>query len=583
MPARASGAHAAASRAPAAPACGPNLAPRARWHRELRLRCATAARPEGAGRPHVPLQARVLAIEPPPWATKASLRARLLRALAALARRLDAQLDTPIRTGDSGGARRVTVLEVAIFQVRRADRTVTRARRGRLPVCFQLVPFLSSQEWRETLLALLDRIVLADDGPGPIGPMSPRARSWVAATLLRLLRGDARFRSLRDLDAPRALGVDPQLACIAMLARLPRGYNALSSEQYGLVWSHEEMFRRVARENPQLLPLVTALLLQPGCGPFVDPVHALARLVGQQVSPKAWRYVAGYGSRFLRPGWAAATRDTPLEAALAYLGMLDDAGLPPPPPRSLARAWMTVCRVGIGRSLQEAEIHGPVPLAVLSAAARRHDAARANPGTAPQADTVIAVADWYRDQRLVRLGQATRDWAWLENRWREHDERARRMRRAGSSSWTSLVGSFQHQRWRVQPLLNAREAVDAALALRNCLDRHGYINHMRENRMRVFVVRNEHTARVDAAIAIVPAAGRFLRWDVSDVRGFANSQVPHFLPLAQGVARCYTRAARVALAAPARERAPRATPAGVPRSATRQLSLWGDADDDFAF
>jgi hypothetical protein len=577
MPGRASGAHAAASRATGAPACGPSLAPRARWQRELRLRHAAAPGP--ARRAHEPLLARARAVEAPPWALRASLGAPLARALAALSGRLDVLLEAPLRVREAGDTRRVTVLEVAVFQVRPAEQALMRTRPGRMPACFQLVPLLSTQEWRETLLALLARVVQAGDGLGPIGPTPPRVRRWVVATVLRLLRGDARFRRLREIDAPRAFGLDPELACIGMLARLPRGCNALSSDQYAMVWSHAGLFRRAATENPQLLPLVSALLLDRRRARVADPVHVLSQRIARDLSPKAWRYVAKYGTRPLRVAWAAATEDTPLEAALAYLGMLDRAGLPPPPPRSLARAWMVVCRIGIGLSFMEAEILGDVPLPVLDAAARRHDAARANPGIAPAADTVIAVAEWYRDAELPRVAASVRDWSWLESRWREHEVRMQRFRQAGAATWTSLVGPIQYQRWRVQPLLTAREVVDASLALRNCLDR--YVDHARADRIRLFVLRNQRTARLDAAIAIVPTTGRLLRWELSDVRGFANSPAPQFFALACGIARRYTRAALRVLAGDAPRPAPATTRA--PRSDPRQISLWGDADDDFVF
>jgi hypothetical protein len=325
-----------------------------------------------------------------------------------------------------------------------------------------------------------------------------------------------------------------------MAARLPHEFAGLSADQYNLVWARASAFRRVAVENPQLLPLVSALYLEgrPGIGD--DPVQVLAARVRRDVSPRAWRYVAGYGARLFQAPWAQVQERAPMQAALAYLRMLAGAGLPPPPTRRLARAWMTACRINAGCSLLGTEALINAPLAVLAAAARQFDAARAQPGIAPAAATVVAVASWVWQTGPAHGVNQTRAWPLLERKWRAQEDQARLIRAAGTASWTSLVGPMRHQRWQVEPLLNARDVVRARFELRNCLDR--YVGRLAANAIRIFCVRNTLTGKLEAAIAIEPAKAEH-QWKVVAVRGFANADVPHFAELASSIARRYSEAA----------------------------------------
>ena len=145
--------------------------------------------------------------------------------------------------------------------------------------------------------------------------------------------------AISEGEVPQEL--DAGLLGIALLARVNPIGNVLNRKTVATVARNAATFRRIAKENPRLLPLMLAFYLQ---RKYDDPIRAKDPVLGLKtaireagLSEASWRYVVRHGSRLFRIPWNISDGLPLLDSALCYLNTLQFAGLPLPPPPSVAR------------------------------------------------------------------------------------------------------------------------------------------------------------------------------------------------------------------------------------------------------
>lgn len=315
------------------------------WRRQLQLRLFPALANDGP-EPVSSLTVAVGSVEAvaywQPWQKEEAHRR-----LRILCEWLDEQLNHPVRvTRVDRHIRHVTVFDGLVYTVDAERRCIgsgalIKGRHEPSDCLFELGHPLTTHRW---LPPILSNLGLADPNQADIFFDASEANDveqWLSETAYRLLRRNPEFRELRR-TLPGLFGVPRDIYSIALASR-PRPIGPLiDSRALNDVWRNEPAFRQVARENPQLLPLLFAFVDQIPMGEIVhtpDPVQALKKHFRDAgLSEAAWRYVVRHGARLFRVPWEVSGKQPALEVATRYLDVLQSAGLPPPPPPSVARA-----------------------------------------------------------------------------------------------------------------------------------------------------------------------------------------------------------------------------------------------------
>jgi hypothetical protein len=358
---------------------------------------------------------------------------------------------------------------------------------------------------------------------------------WLVYTANRLLRRDPRFRRLRREALPNAFRLDPVLTSIALAARPEPYEDCLSSAIYNMVWGHEAVFRKIARENPRLLSLLGLCVREQRIPLRREPVQELRDVfLDAGLSKAAWRYLCRYGMRYLRRILEYVPGDSRVDVVIEYLKILEEAGFPPPPtermlhiivlairdviPEDTSRGWCVIPRDVLGIALRES--------------ATRSDSY----GHQVYLEQLACVSNWAARVRPVLDGnQRHAGWAWLcreAEAWAAQQGVERPLR---DYSWDSLLGEYQDDDFTVTPLTSARALVEEGSEMEHCIADYG--SYCLDGILRVFSIRCAGGgARIaTAAICFAERGG----WLVMDVKGYANSDVRELRLLAEGIARRY--------------------------------------------
>jgi hypothetical protein len=257
------------------------------------------------------------------------------RRLRVLCEWLDDHLDDAVRVNTVGpGIRQVRVFEGLFFTVDADRREISCAYHlnGESHPgdwIFEVGHPLISPRWLLPVIANLDLFGYRQGDIHFDANETVELRDWLAGTAYRLLRRNPKFRDLRR-RLPGLLRIPSEILSIALACRSRPVGPLIDSRSINDVWRNERAFRLVARENPQLLPLLFAFVSRIPEGETVhtkDPVQAVkGRFLKGGVSDAAWRYLTKHGSRIFRIPWALTGSQCPLEVATRYLNALDDAG-----------------------------------------------------------------------------------------------------------------------------------------------------------------------------------------------------------------------------------------------------------------
>lgn len=455
-------------------------------------------------------------------------RALLRERLARLCGWLDAQLELAPCVTEQGTSRLVTVFQYVGFRVDHVARRVSAARvdaRGNaqsLSIEVELRAPLCTALWLQWVIEDLHLGIAAGQRTLFDAPRQAEAQDdWLISTAYGLLRSEPRFVWLRQIGLRRALGLDETLSALAVRARPPRVWGQMPRSTYNLVWAHESRFRQVARENPQLLRLLECCLRDKALPLKGDPVAELRDHFRRSgCSEAAWRYVHRHGDRLFGAACRMATNRHLSQVCVAYLLVLDRAGLPPPPPPSMAQAWFR-CYVEHGRDRllfyrRWCSVHPSVIRAVLLEA----DARRSSPELSRFVDEAAGVLHWaIATAQALNKSQVRAGWGWLRRRWQSWYAERERMDALRYPDWGSPLPRTVIGRFGVWPLTNGAALVEEAFAMRNCLET--YAVRCVAGEVCLFSLRCASTGKRMATLGLCRDRARKV-WLVLDIRRFAN-------------------------------------------------------------
>ncbi len=406
----------------------------------------------------------------PPEFPDSGQRLEAKRRLVVVCEWLEERLDRPIRVRSLGDrVRRVEVFESLTFTIDPKDRCITSGElRGGENVfttqVFEVGRPLITPLW---LGSVLQRVGLYQREQGDLffeAGAEDAVLAWITQTAYRLLLREPRFRALRRVTLPKAFAFPAELHGIALASRTRPVGPLLTSRKLNLVWRNLTAFRSVARETPQLLPLLMAYVRQIPPGEVVnckDPVAALKAALREAVhSEAAWRYVVRHGARVFRIPWKISEGVAPFEAATIYLHALDATGLPPPPPPQVAKALLhgynqnTDDGAIILKQKFHRDIHAPVLRAGLLEASRR----RRDTDLAGFVEQFLGVCWWSEEpwNQILDKNQLKRGWPWLVRQWQKHEaerafeaesETASGKRACSRPDWARGWSSRSTRRW----------------------------------------------------------------------------------------------------------------------------------------
>lgn len=470
------------------------------------------------------------------------------RRLLSLCRHLEAQLQTPVSVKHDADGRTVTVFGSVAYRVDDSSKTISPGRvdrDGRFRAAdyrVELLRPLCTSWWLRLVIQDLGVSDRSDQGHLLLSDQEiADAETWLADTAYCLLKADLRFQQIRFQGLPQALNLDPELTTIALGAR-PRGRRLhLLSNLYSTVWQYETEFRRVAGENPRLLPLLAVCAQKRGLDPNHDPVQQIRELFAAAgLSKAAWRYVTRHGARVFKLPWAMAAHQALADVAVEYLRVLDEAGLPPPPPPAVINAWL---RVYVARGTDRVHFRWgwcDVPRDVLAIALRQADRHRYSDSLAAFVEAFLGVVQWAgATTPTLDKNQRRAGWPWLVRRWRAWEREEQDKAKAEGLEWDSAVLAFEHGPYWLTPLCSGRELVEEGIAMRNCMA--SLAPDCVAGNVRLFSVRRRSTGGRVACIGILRNREAH-NWQVFDVKGFANKPVGRGLAnLARYVAECHSR------------------------------------------
>jgi len=168
------------------------------------------------------------------------------------------------------------------------------------------------------------------------------ALRMVIRTAWRYLARDKEFIALRHLlTIVLTLNLGQSAVSLAMRSRLRTDIITLDARHMSLVLRHQQAYETMARENPKLLPGLTAWLLHDKNDsaltglPMRDALPLMrCDLLAADLPPKAWRYLVAHGFKRLQPRHAAYT---PWMSMLNILHSLATARWPALPPLAFLR------------------------------------------------------------------------------------------------------------------------------------------------------------------------------------------------------------------------------------------------------
>ncbi len=483
-------------------------------------------------------------------------RAMLRKRLAKLCQWLDARLEDPPVIIEEHASRLVMVFHCVGYRVDYVGRRVSAARifaNGavqELSFEVELMKPLCTGFWLRWVLE--DLRLAVNDGQLDLFVTPAQAKlhdDWLIRTAWKLLNTDLRFRWMRKHGLPEALGLQSDLLALASQARAPARPGLVPRSTFNLVWRHEVPFRRVARENPQLLYLLELSLREKWIPDKVDHIAEIRDYFRKRrLSDAAWRYVHHYGSRIFSIPIAMSTNTTKLPVCCFYMEALEAAGFPPPPAPALLRAWLR-CFVNRGedRLLFGSSWNSMHPT-VIRGILLEGDTRRSQSDFAQFVAEAAGVMQWALETGLVlNKQQARAGWSWLRRNWLGWCEQRRGMVESAVPGWISLLPRHSTGGFDVVPLTSTSDLVEEAIEMRHCVDT--YEETCIEGDIRIFSVRCRDSGKRLATLAI--QAAKECGWLPYEVRGMANRPVSGELEqLATTVAREYTAFASFGVASP---------------------------------
>ncbi len=346
---------------------------------------------------------------------------------------------------------------------------------------------------------------------------------WVKSEFHRLMLKDHRFQKLVDQTLPKILSLPHERYSIAMATRIDPIADVLPLATYNIVWKLEEQFREVARENPQLLPIVMALCMIPESlckdAGLVEYLKVVMREC--DLSEAGWRYLTRHGSRLFKMVWTlSANTDTRLEVALSYLKALDRAGLPPPPSPCIAKALLHgYCpHDGDGITI-ESDFCEQINPFVLRSALIEADRYRHTSEIAKFTEDFMRVCAWSEgvSKKDLKPNQIKAGWKWFLNQAQIAEQLSTLNALDNTKHWQCHLPQQTISGWNIVPITNSAQLKMEKMAMRNCLA--DYEDDCAEGVVEIYSARDIGTGKRKACFGF-SFDGRV---EMFDAKGFANS------------------------------------------------------------
>jgi hypothetical protein len=473
-------------------------------------------------------------------------RALLRSRLAKLCAWLSARLDEPPEVVEHGPSRQITVFGCVGYNIDFVSRRISTARihangmRQELSAEVEVMRPLATGYWLHWVLE--DLGLGASQAQLSLFGTPQEARwhdDWLVGTAYGLLKNDPRFESLRSVALPRAFALNRGLLALALHARhADWAPGCMPSSTFNLVWRHDALFQRVARENRQLLKLLELFLVQNKLPLKKDPVAEMRDYFrARGFSEAAWRYVHKYGSRLFRVASEIAMNKNKLEVCVHYLRALETAGFPPPPAPALAMAWFRCFAHPYFDRMWFTANWWTADPSVIRAVLMEADKRRCEPGFASYIGEAVGVLHWAMETRLsLNPQQARSGWKWLHRRWVAWRNQCTREAKAARLSWRSRLPRTTIGRFEVVPIETGAGLIEEAIAMHNCADT--FVVRCKSGDLRLFSVRHARTGKRVATLGITSFGGC---WSAHQVKRSANRPASRELEdLMTEIARLYT-------------------------------------------
>ena len=353
------------------------------------------------------------------------------------------------------------------------------------------------------------------------------ALAMVVRTTWQYFKRDKAFIALRhSLASQLTLHLGAGVVNLAMRSRLRTDTFALDARHMSLVLRHQPAFETMGRENPKLLPALTAWLMNAdnsrsdAISKINDALPYMRyEVLAAGLPPRAWRYLAQHGFKRLQPHRDPAV---PWKSMLHTLQAMDVAQWPPLPPRGFLRLlndtaghplyYLQTCyRSGAGWFWQ---------LACLEAHARRGD-------TAAYSDLFDQLPEWAWMVRHYQLqpdkNQRRKGIEWLEfmsdvvqSRLSQHDAPEWALW-LPADGWP--IDDDHNQRLKIVPLQSLGALRQEAFALHNCTD--SFEDCCRAETHVLISLRSWTTNKVFALASFEKRRN----WELSQVAGPCNTAV----------------------------------------------------------
>ena len=494
--------------------------PRIRWNPILQLRTPS---PGSSQRPlQRPNNISSLREVLPPWPLTSDQVRTVKSRMNRLCESLDALLDAPVRNRRiSATCKQTIVMGAWAFEADSVRRRISAGPMGVegsiFPVShpFEIGIPLEEADWIPSLLKCLDVGFLAqrDVFMGTAGEED--WDHWLCRKVEVFLRHEPRFQRLRHRTLAQAHSLPRDILGMALAARTRPVGRLLDSRLLNIVWQHENLFRQTARENPQMMPLVAALIAERGSHEEIpDPVQALKHHFRRSgVSEAGWRYVAHHGARIFRSPWSTHGSEPALKLATLYMQALDGAGLPPVPPPSISNAlWWSELALA-ARVIR-------CPSDVLRAGLLEADRRRRSNQLGDFWVEFFEVCDWASSPFCTtETSSLDGNWRRLVRAFQRYQEEEIAQWDSKNLHWKCSLRSFDVGTFTIVPLESSEDLIREGLAMRNCLE--SYQDDCFARKYEIYLVRDRVTRKRHACIGLFrsPDGSDF---SIDQVKGYAN-------------------------------------------------------------